>query len=133
MCAVWAFKDRDEGISYRESETVSSYGYHLKPVPLPAVSCASKGLKSDLHPEALILSGPYKNDLRTRNFVKDLVGEHFHFTAAGIDWIRACWERGKPPTYKEFADWWQAEYAQKDTRALKKRVGISPLCSCLPV
>ncbi len=96
-------------------------GTRLNPTALPVVSCAQKGLKGELHGEARILAGQYRNDLRTRLFMKSLIGDHFHFTAAGIDWIRACWEQGKPPTYKEFAVWWQAEYAVKDTqRSLKQ-------------
>ena len=96
-------------------------GARLRPEALPEVSCAQTGHRAELHPDARILAGQYKNDLKTRLFMKSLVGDHFHFTAAGIDWIRESWEQGKPPTYKEFAEWWQAEYAVKDTqRTLKK-------------
>ncbi len=85
-------------------------GEVLKPTLIPNISRAPKGMHSELRSDALILYGLYKNDLRTRLFMKTLVGKHFHFTAFGQDWIRERWEKGKPPTYQEFADMWQAEY-----------------------
>ncbi len=76
---------------------------------IPSISKAKSDCKYPLSPETLILKGAYKNDLKTRLFLKNLVGPHFHFTAYGIDWIEECWLSGKPPTYKEFASYWEQE------------------------
>ena len=46
-----------------------------------------KGKKYPLQPKTKILIGAYKNDLATRLFFKELIGDHFHFTTFGIDWI----------------------------------------------
>lgn len=93
-------------------------GAQLEKEVIPEMSCAKKGESIDLSPEGLMLFGTYKNDLKTRIFLKSLIGEHFHFTAAGIDWIKERWLEGHPPTFQEFADWWQAGY--KVSRPLKK-------------
>jgi len=76
----------------------------------PEISKAKKGSSYPLHPETLILHGNYKNDAATRAFMKTLVGNHFHFTALGIDWIKDRWNAGNPPSYREFADFWQQQY-----------------------
>lgn len=88
-------------------------GEKLLTRPLPANVCAKRGELYSLHPHALILKGSYKNDLKTRLFFKDLVGEHFHFTAFGLDWIQERWEKGIPPTYEAFAKMWQKEYERR--------------------
>lgn len=75
---------------------------------IPDISKAKKRQVVLLRPESLILYGTHKNDLATRLFFKKLIGEHFHFTAVGHDWIRARWLEGNPPTYQEFADFWVA-------------------------
>ncbi len=80
--------------------------------PLPAQSCVL-ATAPELKPKSFILFGAYKNDLKTRLFMKQLVGEHFHFTAYGIAWINDCWKQGKPPTYAEFATFWQEEYSRR--------------------
>jgi hypothetical protein len=54
--------------------------------------------------------------LATRNFFKQLIGSHFHFTAQGIDWLREQWLKGTPPTYADFAREWQAEYERNKTQ-----------------
>lgn len=81
--------------------------------PIPASSKARKGTVYTLAPHTKMLYGAYKNDLKTRLFMKKLVGEHFHFTAAGIDWLNEQWHAGNPPTYQEFADFWRADYERK--------------------
>ncbi len=86
----------------------------------PEISKARKGGVYPLHPDTLILKGSYKNDLKTRIFFKKLVGEYFHFTAFGIDWINDLWLQGNPPTYKEFADMWVVEYDKR------KNLGTTP-------
>lgn len=83
---------------------------------IPAASKAVRGNKYPLHPDTLILCGSYKNNLVTRNFFKQLIGPFFHFTAFGIDWINEQWLAGNPPTYQEFADYWQKE-AERRTLA----------------
>lgn len=89
---------------------------------IPAASKAQKGVNYPLKPNTLILSGSYKNDLNTRLFMQKLVGEHFHFTAFGQDWIKEQWFAETPPTYKEFASFWQKEHeARKKSVAKPKK------------
>jgi hypothetical protein len=80
---------------------------------MPEKSKAKRGISYPLAPSTLILSGAYVNDLETRNFFKKLIGDHFHFTAYGIDWLNERWMGGNPPTYAEFAEFWQAERLQR--------------------
>ena len=68
---------------------------------------------SILAPNELMLKNIYKNDLKTRIFFKKLIGDYFHFTAFGIDWLQEAWMAGKPPTYQEFADMWRLEYKRR--------------------
>lgn len=84
-------------------------------IPFPKVSCAKKGEKHELAENSLMLKGAYKNDLKTRLFFKKLIGEYFHFTAFGIDWLNERWMNGNPPTYKEFSSMWQAETTRRKT------------------
>lgn len=88
-------------------------GKEIKQLPVPLISCAQKKKEYPLEPKTLILKGSYKNDLQTRLFFKKLIGEHFHFTAFGIDWINDRWMQSNPPTYQEYADMWQKEYARR--------------------
>ena len=80
---------------------------------IPSASKAQKGKESLLSPETLILKGVYKNDLKTRAFMKTLVGDDFHFTAFGQDWIKERWIVGNPPTYGEFARFWRGEKTRR--------------------
>lgn len=80
---------------------------------IPAQSRARSHPIQPLAPSSLMLYGEYKNDLNTRNFFKKLIGQHFHFTAFGIDWLNERWLKGDPPTYQQLADFWQEEYAQR--------------------
>lgn len=97
-------------------------GVILKALIIPAISKAKKGVIYPLDKKTLILKGAYKNDLKTRLFMKTLVGEHFHFTAFGQDFIKARWMEGSPPTYLEFALFWQKEYsARKKRKATPKQ------------
>jgi hypothetical protein len=84
------------------------------------VSCAKVRQIIELKPSALMLKGSYKNDLKTRLFFRRLIGDYFHFTAFGIDWLEELWMQGKPPTYQEFADMWKQEYA------FRKKNGSTP-------
>lgn len=88
-------------------------GELLQPKPMPIISKAQAGKNYPLKTSTLILHGAYKNDLKTRLFFKKLIGKHFHFTAAGQDWIQQRWDNGKPPTYAEFAQAWQKEYERR--------------------
>ena len=81
----------------------------------PAVSVAKNRNNLTLSPDALMLKGAYKNDLKTRVFFKEIIGQYFHFTAFGIDWLECRWMDGKPPTYQEFADMWIKEYEFRKT------------------
>jgi hypothetical protein len=97
-------------------------GKVLKPSELPMASKALKNKDYPLAPETLILSGSYKNDLATRTFLKSLIGDYFHFTAFGQDWIKERWAQGNPPTYKEFAEFWKKEFvARKQRKATPKQ------------
>jgi hypothetical protein len=81
--------------------------------PFPHVSKAQRGQALPLAPQTLMLKGAYKNDLKTRMFFKQLIGEHFHFTAFAIDWLNERWLKGVPPTYQEFADMWDTEVKRR--------------------
>src|SRR5579862_7586397 len=54
-------------------------GKIVKIKPIPDVSCAQKDREYPLIAKTLILHGAYKNDLKTRNFFKMLIGDYFHF------------------------------------------------------
>lgn len=76
----------------------------------PEKSCAKRGQEYPLDKNTFMLKGSYRNDLKTRQFFKQLIGEYFHFTAFGIDWLNERWMEGNPPTYHEFAIMWQKEF-----------------------
>lgn len=93
----------------------------LEPV-IPAVSRAKRGETIEFAPTAKILYGSFKNDAKTRAFLKTLIGNHFHYTAFGLDWINQRWLAGNPPTFAEFAAFWQAETtARKKQKAPLKK------------
>ncbi len=69
----------------------------------------------------MILKGSYKNDLKTRLFFKNIVGDHFHFTAFGIDWINEKWMEGNPPTYRDYATMWQSEVDRRKNMDQRQR------------
>jgi len=81
----------------------------------PAISVSKNRTNPVLAPGALMLKGVYKNDLKTRLFFKEIIGQHFHFTAFGVDWLENRWMEGNPPTYQEFADMWGKEYEFRKT------------------
>jgi len=91
-------------------------GEKLTSPKFPKASYAKPGQDKILSKNSLMLKGAYKNDLRTRLFFKKLIGEQFHFTAFGIDWLNARWLSGNPPTYQEFADMWVKEKLRRDTQ-----------------
>lgn len=80
---------------------------------IPVQSRAINHSPQPLAPKSLMLYGLYKNDAQARTFFKQLIGQHFHFTAFGIDWLNERWLTGNPPTYQEFADFWIAETARR--------------------
>lgn len=103
-------------ISFLQGEEIK------KPSSLPQVSKAKKGVSYPLAKDTLILSGSYKNDAATRSFLKTLIGDYFHFTAFGQDWIKERWIQGNPPTYREFAEYWQKEFqTRKQRKATPKK------------
>lgn len=77
---------------------------------IPKIACAKPTAAYPLLPGAPMLYGAFKNDLKTRLFLKSLIGNHFHYTAFGLDWIKERWQQGMAPTYQEFANYWQSEY-----------------------
>ena len=81
----------------------------------PAHSIAQDRNNNVISANVLMLKGAYKNDLKTRIFFKEIIGQHFHFTAFGIDWLESRWMEGSPPTYQEFADMWVKEYEFRKT------------------
>ena len=88
-------------------------GEKLVNLAFPKISCANPKQKYELSAEALMLKGAYKNDLKTRLFFKKYIGEYFHFTAFGIDWLNERWMQGNPPTHQEFANMWKSEYQRR--------------------
>ena len=89
---------------------------------IPAASRAQKGETIIPAPKAKMLFGAYKNDAVTRAFFKKIIGEHFHYTAFGVDWLKERWLMGKPPTFGEFAKFWQEEtLARKKNKAPLKK------------
>lgn len=86
-------------------------GKILLPEILPEISIAKPGKIYPIAPNTKILKGAYKNNSETRSFFKKLIGENFHFTSFGQDWILKCWQEGRPPTYAKFAKFWQKEYS----------------------
>jgi hypothetical protein len=84
---------------------------------IPQQSRAKNYPHQPLQANSLMLYGGYKNDAQARAFFKHLIGEHFHFTAFGIDWLNERWLQGNPPTYQEFANYWVEE------TALRKQIG----------
>ena len=93
-------------------------GEKINTPSFPATSCGKAIKNLHLTPQTKILKGQYKNDLKTRLFLKQLLGDHFHFTAFGIDWLNEQWMQGKPPTYQEFANMWQKTYDEQKTNPL---------------
>lgn len=97
-------------------------GTILAKPPLPAASKAQRGASYPFAPDTLILKGSYKCSQDTRAFLKQLVGPHFHFTCYGQNWIRDRWQQGNPPTYAEFALFWEKErIARKNKEATPNR------------
>lgn len=92
------------------------------PTKIPEISKAKSEKIYPLASDTKILKGSYKNDTLTRNFFKNIIGEHFHFTSFGQDWILKQWQAGKPPTYAQFAKFWQKEYVlRKNSEANPKK------------
>lgn len=90
-------------------------GEKLEVAKYPAKSISKSKKDYNPKPNDLILKGLYKNDLKTRLFFKSIIGQHFHFTAFGVDWLEQRWIVGNPPTYQEFADMWSREYKLRKT------------------
>jgi hypothetical protein len=88
-------------------------GEMLAAPQFPKCSYSQKGQIYPLEISTLMLKGSYKNDLKNRLFFKEVIGNHFHFTAFGIDWLNERWMLGDPPTYQEFANMWKDEYTKR--------------------
>ena len=113
-------------------------GKKLKFKKIPEASFANPRTIYPLAPKILMLKGAYKNDLKTRLFFKKLIGEHFHFTAYGLDWLNERWQKGKPPTYRQFADMWQKEYIERKNKRVAPKEEwayisfVQKLLNCFP-
>ena len=73
------------------------------------------GPAAKLSPDRFILPHHYTNGHTARALFKAKIGAHFRFTNYGMQWIRDCWAADTYPTYSEFAAFWQAEYARRQT------------------
>ena len=96
-------------------------GKQLSQEKIPSSSRKQSNQHYPLAPDTLIVYGSFKNDLATRIFLKKLIGNHFHYTAFGIDWIKQRWLDGNPPTYAEFAHFWQQEYVKRQGKQLLEK------------
>lgn len=85
-----------------------------KKMMLPEVSLAKRGRNYPLHKNTLVLKGSFNTNAATRRFMQKLVGEHFRFTPTGQEWVASQWQKGKPPTYEEFARFWQQDYKRRE-------------------
>ncbi|MBP6869882.1 hypothetical protein KBC04_03305 [Candidatus Babeliales bacterium] len=122
LCLYFAIPAQGEKIQLIEKiQLFLSTGKVAVVQEIPAISKARPNFFYPLAPETLMLKGSFKNDLKTRMFLKSLIGNHFHYTAYGIDWIKDLWMQGTPPTYRQFAVYWQSEYeARQVTKAAMK-------------
>lgn len=122
MCLHFGLPTQSEKIKLIEIIKIYlTTGKITKQEEIPAISKAKPRTLYPLAPETMILKGSFKNDLKTRIFLKTLIGNHFHYTAYGIDWIKEMWMQGTPPTYAQFAIYWQSEYqARQITKAPMK-------------
>ena len=122
ICLHFGLATQSEKIKLIESIELYLTTGKIAPQPqIPAVSKAKARTVYPLSPQTVILKGSFKNDLKTRIFLKTLIGNHFHYTAYGIDWIKDHWMQGTPPTYAQFATYWQTEYlARQITKAPMK-------------
>jgi len=118
------FKLPTQGEKIKLIEGIQYYittGKIITPQEIPTISKAKPKNNYPLAPETFILKNAFKNDLKTRIFLKTLIGNHFHYTAYGIDWIKTLWIQSTPPTYAQFAIYWESEYkAQKITKPIMK-------------
>ncbi|MBV8661281.1 MAG: hypothetical protein JO129_04005 [Candidatus Dependentiae bacterium] len=114
ICLHFGLPTQSEKIKLIESiELYVTTGKITQKEQIPTISKAKTKTIYLLAPETRILKGSFKNDLKTRVFLKTLIGNHFHYTAYGIDWIKKMWMQGTPPTYAEFATYWQQEYQNR--------------------
>ena len=65
----------------------------------------------------------YKNDLKTRFFFKKHIGNHFHFTAHLMKFIKNKHETGKEITYEDLIKEWKDEYKRKQNPDYKTKIG----------
>lgn len=111
ICIHFRLATKNEKMQLIENiQTYLSTGIVPQEKVMPAISKSQPKITYPLAPDTHILKGSFKNDLKTRIFLKSLIGNHFHYTAYGIDWIKNHWMQGTPPTYAQFAIYWQTEY-----------------------
>ncbi len=113
-CLILALPDKGKKAALIERILTFIQEGRITTIPkIPATSLAKNYPVQPLAASRLMLYGEYKNDLKTRNFFKKLIGPQFHFTAFGIDWLNDRWLQSNPPTYQEFADFWVQETARR--------------------
>jgi len=96
-------------------------GERLTSTKIPDISCAKRGVFYPMALQALMLKGAYKNDLAARLFFKSHIGEYFHFTAFGIDWLNMRWLSGDPPTYQAFIQMWVSEFDRRQRQPVEAK------------
>lgn len=122
LCKIYDLPCQDKkGIIIDRIKHFMQTGEVLPKKKVPPISFAKKDVTYPLKPNTLILKGAYRNNLKTRKFFQTLIGELFHFTAFGQDWILDRWQRGKPPTYIEFAKYWQQQYVHRKKSVAKPK------------
>ena len=100
--------------------------------PYPEISCARDGVVYPLELDTYMLYGVFKADDETRKFIRKFVGQYFHFTSFSHDWLCVRWYSGKPPTYREFMQFWEYEFILKVTQ-LYQQDQKQPLPSFLSI
>ena len=94
----------------RRIMTYISTGEKLLLDKYPKQSLGKKSELGAISADSLMLKGAYKNDRKTREFFKKMIGQHFHFTVFGLDWLEERWRNGNPPTYNQFIEMWREKY-----------------------
>lgn len=90
----------------------------------PSISLTKNKDTCILKPDALMLKGAYKNDLKTRLFFKGIIGEHFHFTAFGVDWLENRWMETHPHIKNSLICGAMNMRLEKNMEALLKQNGL---------
>ena len=74
--------------------------------PITPIASVKNTAQQYITAENFMIKGIYKNSKCARLFFQKIIGEKFHFTAFGIDWLNDRCAANNSPTYKEFSDMW---------------------------